>query len=149
LALPSAQVVNLQPYVDDRGAVTELLRSDDEHFSQFGQVYKVESFARGTVRAWHKHGKMWDWFHIARGAAKFGFTDGEGDPQPIVACESTPILICVPPGLWHGWVALEDRTLLISIASEPYKGHKRQGELDETRVPWDHWGRGFWEVHFK
>ena len=45
-------------------------------------------------------------------------------------------LLVVPPGVYHGWMSLEDDTQLISIASETYNRHKP----DEARVPPDSFG---------
>ena len=60
------------------------------------------------------------------GSAKFVFVDDradaktKGNMQIIVAGERSPKLIIVPPGIYHGWMSLEDNTLLISTASELY-----------------------------
>ena len=54
---------------------------------------------------------------------------------------NNPSLIVVPPGVFHGWMALEDNTQLISTASEVYD----RGNPDEVRVPPDSFGY-VWEV---
>ena len=67
--------VDLVARVDDRGYLIELIRATDPHFTKFGQVYLVGNFAKGTVRAFHKHEVLWDWFFISHGAAKFVLVD--------------------------------------------------------------------------
>ncbi|MBI3961573.1 MAG: dTDP-4-dehydrorhamnose 3,5-epimerase family protein, partial [Deinococcus sp.] len=47
-----------------------------------------------------------------------------------------PTLIGVPPGVYHGWMALEDDTQLISTASEVYNRERP----DEVRIPPDSFG---------
>jgi dTDP-4-dehydrorhamnose 3,5-epimerase-like enzyme len=50
----------------------------------------------------------------------------------------------VPPGVFHGWVALEDGTQLISVASELYDPENP----DEERIPWNSFGYD-WSVRFR
>lgn len=120
---------------DDRGELAELLREDDSDFSRFGQVYAVRSYKAGTIRGLHVHEKMDDWFCVVRGSARFRFFDEEGNEQSVVASERKLVRIHVPARITHGWVALEDDTVMISIASEPYMGVGRVGAKDEVRYP--------------
>ena len=147
-------VTELTLHVDDRGDLFEVLRRDDMQFIDFGQAYVVQSRAAGTVRAFHRHERMWDHFCIVSGSAMFQFVDDEpeGDadaaPYRITASARKPVLLHVPPGVWHGWVSLEPNTLLLSIASEPYCGDGHTDEADEERVSPDTFGAS-WEVEAK
>ena len=58
--IEGVKLIPLTARVDDRGALIEILRATDDHFTKFGQVYFVASTARGTIRAFHKHRKLWD-----------------------------------------------------------------------------------------
>lgn len=140
-------VTPLKVNLDDRGSLVELLRADDPDV-KFGQVYAVESFARGTIRGLHRHQKMIDWFIIISGSARFRFFDEYGNHQEVVASAKSPVRLMVPPSIYHGWQALEDNTVLISIASEPYMGYGRTGEKDEERIPHDSFddGEDGWKV---
>lgn len=137
----------LQTHVDDRGYLIEILRASDPCFTKFGQVYLVGDLKAGTVRAFHKHARLWDWFFISRGAAKFVLRDDRSDSptrgvmQTVVTGERNPVLIAVPPGVYHGWVALADDTQLISTASEVYN----REAPDEERIPPDSFG-DVWSV---
>ena len=64
--------------------------------------------------------------------------DDDGAEQVVVASAKNLCRIAVPPGIWHGWSSIEDNTVLISIASEPYMGYGRTGELDEERIPYNY-----------
>ncbi len=145
--IQGVRVVPLEPHVDDRGYLIEILRSTDDHFTQFGQVYLVGDVTRGTIRAFHKHHVLWDFFFISHGSAKFALRDDRADSptygamMTVVIGERNPSLIVVPSGVYHGWMALEDDTQMISIASEVYN---RQ-QPDEVRVPPDSFGY-VWEV---
>lgn len=140
--IQGVEVVPLVVRADDRGYLIEILRATDPYFTRFGQVYLVGDMARGTIRAFHKHAVLWDWFFISHGSAKFVLKDDRpdsptyGEMMTIVAGERNPTLIVVPPGVYHGWMSLEDDTQLISTASEVYNREKP----DETRIPPDSFG---------
>jgi len=130
-------------HVDDRGELFEMLRRDDQEFVRFGQVYVVRTRWPGVVRAWHRHAEMWDHFCIVHGAALFQFVDADpGEPAQnarpyrMTLSDRKAAVLHVPPGVWHGWMALEPNTLLLSVASEPYCGDGRIYERpDEERLP--------------
>ena len=140
--IDGVEVVPLVAHVDDRGYLIEILRQTDPHFTKFGQVYLVGNPARGAVRAFHKHESLWDWFFIAQGTAKFILRDDRptsptyGEMTTVTIGERNPSLLVVPPGVYHGWVSLEDNTLLISTGSEVYN----RVQPDEVRVPPDSFG---------
>ena len=135
-----AELVTITPlvqHVDDRGLLCELLRADDPGV-KWGQTYLVESLVKGTVRGLHRHAETVDWFIITNGSAKFRFFDDDGNEQVVVTSDKKLCRIEVPCGVWHGWCSLEDNTMMISIASEPYMGYGRTGQLDEERIPYNH-----------
>ena len=145
--IDGVKLVPLVAHVDDRGYLIEILRATDPHFTKFGQVYLVGNMARGTVRAFHKHKELWDFFFISHGSAKFALRDDRPESatyqemNTFVIGARNPGLIVVPPGVYHGWMSLEDDTQMISTASEVYN---RQNP-DEVRVPPDSFGYA-WEV---
>lgn len=139
------EVVDLPLVSDDRGFLFEVIRSIEpapsEHkphslAHRFGQVYVVGDPVRKTVRAYHKHDELWDWFCIIAGSAKFVFVDDdpdsdtEGKHQIIIGSSRRPQLIVVPPKVYHGWMSLEDNTVMLSVASHTYNHAKP----DEYRV---------------
>lgn len=140
-------VVDLVARVDDRGYLIEILRASDPHFTKFGQVYLVGNMARGTIRAFHKHAELWDWFFISHGSAKFVLVDDRPDSptykeqNTFIAGTRNPSLLVVPPGVFHGWMSLEDDTQMLSTASDVYN----RAKPDEVRIPPDSFGDA-WSV---
>ena len=133
----SVQVRPLKVHADNRGTLAEILRCDTPDFTKFGQVYTVRSIESQTVRAFHRHKKMYDWFYIVEGSAQFVFVEEIPttptvcyDHDVVVCTQQNPQVITVPPNVWHGWMNLEPNTKLISVASEPYKADAP----DEERV---------------
>lgn len=150
ISLKDVAVIPLQVHMDDRGYLFEVIHSTDTFFSKFGQVYVVGNMARETIRAFHKHKELWDYFSIVHGSAKFALYDDRKDSptyqktQTIVLSEKNPKMIVVPPGVYHGWMSLEDDTILLSVGSEVYD----QKNPDEERVPFDSFGYD-WSIQYK
>jgi dTDP-4-dehydrorhamnose 3,5-epimerase len=145
--IQDVQLIPLTAHVDDRGYLIEVVRRSGAAgphavIFQFGQVYLVGNHNRGTIRAFHKHKFLWDYFFISHGSAKFVLVDDREDSPTyremniFVICDRNPSLLIVPPGVYHGWMSLEDDTQMISIASEVYNPE----DPDEVRIPPDSFG---------
>jgi len=133
--IDGVKFIRLQPHVDDRGYLIEILRATDEHFKGFGQVYLTTCYP-GIVKAWHAHAKQTDNFFVVKGNAKIGlYDDREGSPtrgekQSIVIGEQNPVLVQIPPLVWHGQMAVGPETsYLINVPTEVYNPK----EPDEMR----------------
>ena len=50
-------VVPLRRIPDERGTILHMLRRDDPHFIEFGEIY-FTSIYRGIVKGWHRHREM-------------------------------------------------------------------------------------------
>ena len=169
--MSNISVIDLTRHVDDRGDLAELWRKswmevDDKPF-EVNQVYTVFDPSPGTVRAYHRHERLWDLFHIASGSAKFhivmgpsqfpveempdgeeasDFINREGPDEKIITLSARkPQLLIVPPFYWHGWMSLEPNTLLISLASHEYN----RDEPDEERIHPYMFGMAVWKVESK
>ena len=137
--------VSLPSYVDDRGYLCVLM--DPQQIREvivppIRRVYFVGNFSKGTIRAFHRHKKNWDCFFISHGSAKFVLTDGRlesathKETATYVISSRNPSLLIVPPGIWHGWMSLEDDTQLVNLASESLD----KSNPDEERIPPDSFG---------
>jgi dTDP-4-dehydrorhamnose 3,5-epimerase len=139
MQIRGVQQIHLDLHEDDRGYLFEVVHGSDPFVPRFGQTYIVGNRTPHTVRAFHKHRELHDWFCIVNGSAKFVLVDDREDSPSyrnsvaLVGTAKKPSLIVVPPGVYHGWMSLEDNTILCSIASHEYN---RQNP-DETRVPPD------------
>ena len=129
---------NLERHIDDRGSLIEVLRNDWDELvgsdEQVKQVYTVVDDMPYIIRAFHKHERLIDWFHIANGSAMFNFikgTEKSAVHERIILSAKKPQIIRVPTGVWHGWMSLEPNTVLISMASSLYN----YSSPDEKRVP--------------
>lgn len=132
----------LKLHSDDRGFLYEMLRSDNQNFSKFGQVYVIGDARRGIVRAWHRHFQMDEWFCCVSGKALFVSHDPEtGGFAEHYLNSANPSLLYVPRLIFHGHQALTDDAVIVAICTEPYF-HDR---LDEERVPSDYFRDYQWK----
>jgi dTDP-4-dehydrorhamnose 3,5-epimerase len=122
---------------DERGRLMEILRSDEDLFLKFGQVYMTTTYP-GVVKAWHKHEKQTDNIACLAGMLKLVLYDGrKGSPShkeinQFYIGVHNPMLIQVPPGIYHGWMCVsEEEAVVVNIPTEMYDYE----HPDEQRLP--------------
>jgi dTDP-4-dehydrorhamnose 3,5-epimerase len=124
---------------DERGRLMEILRSDDELFSKFGQVY-ITTVYPGIVKAWHYHKKQTDNIAVIKGMAKLVLYDNredsptKGETNEFFIGEHNPMLICVPKLVLHGFKGISNyEAIMLNCPTEVYN-YKTP---DEFRLPAD------------
>lgn len=124
---------------DERGRLMEILRCDEEIFTKFGQVYMTTTLP-GVVKAWHYHKLQTDYVCCVKGMIKLALYDGRensatrGELNEFFIGEYNPLLVTVPPGVYHGWKCVsESEAIVINIPTEPYN----RKSPDEYRLPPD------------
>ncbi len=135
--IEGVRIKQLRRIVDDRGFLMEILRDDDELFIRFGQVYVTACYP-GIVKAWHAHRRQTDNLCVVWGNAKIGLFDDRrdsatrGQTMAVVAGVLNPVLVQVPPGVWHGFTPVGgELALVVNIPTE----HYNYEEPDELRRP--------------
>jgi dTDP-4-dehydrorhamnose 3,5-epimerase len=121
---------------DERGALMEMLRADDELFIKFGQVY-ITSVYPGVVKGWHHHKIQTDTFIAVRGMIKLVLYDNRqdsptrGEVNEFFIGEKNRLLVQIPPHILHGFKGVGlDEAFIINIPTEPYN----RENPDEYRV---------------
>jgi dTDP-4-dehydrorhamnose 3,5-epimerase len=129
-------VKRLKVIADERGFLMEMLRSDDDMFTEFGQVYLSVAYP-GVVKGWHYHKLQTDYFTVVKGMLKVVLYDRrEGSPthgeiNEFFMGEKNPILISIPPGVVHGVKAIGGEAgYLVNCPNKTYN----YDEPDEYRV---------------
>jgi dTDP-4-dehydrorhamnose 3,5-epimerase len=137
--IEGVEIKELRVIADERGWVMEVLRKDDKIFKEFGQVY-ISTAYPGVVKAWHMHRKQTDNFTCIGGMMKVALYDGRkgsqtyGEVNEFFVGEKNPILITVPPGVYHGFKAIGEKTaIFLNIPDKVYDWKKP----DEYRLPPD------------
>ncbi len=129
-------IKKLRVIPDERGRLMEILRSDDELFSKFGQVYVTTAYP-GVVKGWHYHKKQTDHFAVISGMIKLVLYDGredsptKGEINEFFLGEHNPALVKIPQLVYHGFKCIgEQEAICINIPTEVYDYDKP----DEFRV---------------
>jgi dTDP-4-dehydrorhamnose 3,5-epimerase len=137
---------------DERGRLWEILRSDDEIFERFGQVYVTTAYP-GVVKAWHAHARQTDFFTVIAGMAKFVLYDlrdqssTRGELMEFFLGRDHLELVTIPPGVYHGFKCVgATEVIALNCPTEPYN-HDQPDELrlpvDTDRIPYD------WSAHLQ
>lgn len=129
----------LVPHRDDRGTLTEMLRSDWPEFRGFGQA--IVTFNRpGVVRAWHWHDRQTDVIVPVHGIVVVPLYDGRpssptaGRVDEYVVGDGVLLAITVPPGVYHGYKTIGPETaIIVNLPDHAYDARRP----DEHRVPFD------------
>ena len=132
-------VKQLERRADERGYLMEMLRSDDDVFTRFGQSYVSLNYP-GVIRAWHAHTKQDDLWVCVSGTIKAALYDGRegssthGEVNEFFMGDNNPILLKIPVGVMHGYKTVGDEpSLLVNFPTQPYN----RDEPDELREPYD------------
>lgn len=121
------EIVPLRRIPDERGAVFHMLRSDDPHFTQFGEIYFSLVYP-SVVKGWHLHQEMTLHYAVPIGMVKVVcYDDRDGSPThgnvvEIHTGELSYSLVIIPPGVWNGLKGEgTSPALLANCASIPHR----------------------------
>jgi len=140
--IEGVQIKRLKCIQDRRGFLMEMLRSDDEIFKGFGQVY-ITGCKKGIAKGWHYHKLQTDNFICVSGIALVPLYDmrensktkGEVNEFILKApLADEHVLLQIPPGVVHGFTPLGcEEIRIINIPNLPYQ----YNSPDEYRFPWN------------
>jgi len=134
--IDGVKIKELRVIPDERGRLMEILRSDDEAFAGFGQVYMTTAYP-GVVKGWHYHKIQTDNMAVVSGMMKLVLYDGrdksptKGEVMEVFFGEQQPRLVTIPPMIYHGFKCISDReAIVINVPTEVYN----RREPDEFRL---------------
>ena len=134
--IDGVKVKRLRAIPDERGRLVEMLRSDDEFFIKFGQVYMTAGYP-GVVKGWHYHKKQIDNFIAVKGMMKVVLYDGRdnsptrGEVNEFFIGEKNMLIVQIPTFVLHGFKTIsETEAILINCPTEVYS----HSDPDEFRV---------------
>jgi dTDP-4-dehydrorhamnose 3,5-epimerase len=127
---------DLTTHADERGFFRELIRVNDDFFSEgFGQ-FSHSLVMEGVAKAWHIHKIQTDWLYVATGALKVALYDTRVDSsthgqlmEMLLGAIYPAKVVKIPPGVAHGYKALEGPAHVLYIMSHTYN------PSDEGRIP--------------
>lgn len=153
--IDGVQLINLPLFVDDGGALAEIVRFDDEGRLQAIPEFKVKQstfsmMLPGTIKAFHLHYNQEDvWFILPTSRVLIGLFDARKDSPTyrnsmrFVMGAGRAQILYLPRGVAHGlanpWT---ETSQMIYFVNQCFDAEAP----DEHRLPWDALGADFWEI---
>lgn len=134
-------VRNLAKYIDDRGWLSELFRSDDTPPEFFPAMGYVSMTAPGVARGPHEHVDQADCFAFI-GPSNFKiflWDNRKSSPsyltrQVVYAGEDAPRSLIIPRGIVHAYRNIgECRGMVLNFPNRLYAGEGKKQPVDEIR----------------
>jgi len=143
------KIKKLKVIPDERGRLMEMLRSDDELFITFGQVYLTTAYP-GVVKGWHYHKKQTDNMVVVKGMMKIVLYDAregsstKGEVNEFFMGIHNAILLQIPPFVFHGFKCIgEEEAMVINCPTETFNYEdpdEFRVDPHENDIPYN-WGR--------
>jgi len=134
----------LRQIPDERGKIMHMLRRDDPHYEEFGEIYFSVVYPN-AIKGWHLHKRMTLNYAVVSGMIKLVlFDDREGSPtrgqlMEIFVGESDYVLVKIPPGIWNGFKGIGITPAIVAnCATEPHDAEEiiRMDPLSD-KIPYD------------
>jgi len=144
--IDGVEIKELKVIPDERGRLMEIVRSDDDFFSKFGQVY-MTTVKPGIVKAWHYHKIQTDNFCCVKGKIRLGLYDARkgsptfGKTMDMTLSLDKPKLVSIPPSIYHGFKGVaEEESIVINTPTELYNysnPDEHRVDPDKNDIPFD------------
>ena len=108
----------LNVFKDERGYMISLRANEEIFNGKFGQCL-LSVIYPGIIKGLHLHKKQTDFCVCVKGHAKYVATDGK-EFESFIIGESNPLLVKVSPGIWHGYMALDNETIIMHTMDTYY-----------------------------
>jgi dTDP-4-dehydrorhamnose 3,5-epimerase len=134
----------LRQIPDERGKIMHMLRCDDPHFEQFGEIYFSVVYP-SVIKGWHIHKRMTLNYACIVGMIKLVlYDDREGSPtrgelQQLFIGEANYALVSVPFGVWNGFKGVGTVPAIVANCSTIPHDPLEIERLDpfDPRIPFD------------
>ena len=124
--LEGVLVCPLKQIPDERGKIMHMLRSDDPHFEQFGEIYFSIAYPE-VIKGWHLHTRVTQNYAVVSGMIKLVLYDQRehsqtnGQLQELFIGEDNYCLVRIPPGVINGYKAFGVKPAIVAnCATEPH-----------------------------
>ena len=139
-------VVPLRKICDERGMIMHMLRRDDPHFEEFGEIYFATAYP-GVVKGWHEHTKQVQFYAVVQGMIKLVLYDNRRESstyQQLVELfigEDNYQLVRIPTGVINGYKTIGIKTALVANCStlphEPEEMIRYDPHGDKVPYKWE------------
>jgi dTDP-4-dehydrorhamnose 3,5-epimerase len=146
--IDGVRVTPLRRIPDERGTIYHMLRADDPHFEQFGEIY-FTSIYPGVVKGWHRHREMTLNYACVFGRVKLVVYDDR--PASATAGELLEVflgpddysLVSIAPEIWSGFKGMSEPLAIIANCCTHPHDPSRTTRVDpfDNDIPYD------WAIH--
>ena len=147
-AIDGVRVTPLRRIPDERGTIYHMLRADDPHFIDFGEIY-FTSIYPGVVKGWHRHREMTLNYACVFGRVKLVVYDDR--PASATAGELLEVflgpddysLVSIGPEIWSGFKGMSEPFAIIANCCTHPHDPSRTTRVDpfDNDIPYD------WAIH--
>ena len=129
---------------DERGTIMHMLRADEPHFEQFGEIY-FSTVYPGVIKGWHIHTRMTLNYAVIYGMIKLvlyddrGGSPTRGEVQELFIGQDNYCLVTIPPLVWNGFKGIGTTVAIVAnCATLPHDPEeiKRKDPFDPS-IPYD------------
>lgn len=145
--IEGVKIKKLRVIPDERGRLMEILRSDDDLFVRFGQVYVTTTYP-GVVKAWHLHKKQTDNVACVQGMIKLALYDPREGSSTFNQVDQfylgvhQPLMVQIPKDIYHGWMCVsQEEAVVVNVPTEVYNydepdEHRLDAHADQIPYDW-------------
>jgi dTDP-4-dehydrorhamnose 3,5-epimerase len=137
----AAELLEVECKLDDRGFLYQIYGNLKDGLPEIKRVYVVGNHSKGVVRGFHKHQGEYKYYFAVSGSAKFLVAAKRGTLTSFILSPKRPAVLVVPPGLFHGWVSLDDDTVIVGMSNYTLE----ESEKDDVRMDPFAFGEEVWE----
>jgi dTDP-4-dehydrorhamnose 3,5-epimerase len=108
---------------DERGKIMHMLRADDPHFENFGEIYFSVAYP-DVIKGWHLHTKMTLNYAVVSGMIKLVLYDArkesttKGELQELYIGDDNYALVKIPPGIYNGFKGIGVKPAIVANCSD-------------------------------
>ena len=134
----------LKQIPDERGAIYHMLRRDNDHFIEFGEIYFSIAFP-GIIKGWHEHTKQIQNYAVIDGKIKLVLFDNRPDSKTfkqineIFLGEENYSLVTIPTGIITAYKCISKKnSILANCSTLPHDPNEMINyDFNGDKVPYD------------
>lgn len=85
-----------------------------------GQLNVSYVHSTDHIVAWHRHKIQVDYWYCVKGSFRVGLADDDYNCKFEYISDKNQRVITIPPGIWHGYKAVEPGSILLYYLTEKY-----------------------------
>lgn len=141
--IEGVEIFPLKIIKDERGAVMHILRSDQSHSTQFGELY-CSLVNAGVVKGWKRHKEITQSMSVPEGMMKIVIYDDrpnsstKGTIKTIEFGIDDYVLVRLPPMVWYSFKAISEKhAIIVNYVSQPYDPKESEVlPLSSSHIPY-------------